>query len=845
MKKRLSVLLLKNKNIKLQQFLKKNYQVADILEPSSLDSSEFPNSVLIVDSKVYLKDVTIPTQGFVICLAKEENEAEVKDCIEKGATDVLFLSNGEAQVFEDIKNLLTLLENNIDLLSGVMKGEVFYGEATSLLATSSKEYDLIVTNVEGFKLINASFSEDVGDTVLGYLSTQFKQAFCDFVLGSRLYNDRFAFLVEHDNKYTAPWFESLALKLEKDAPVKNLVVKFGIYPCLDKTLSIYVLCNRSFLALDTIKKKYNTFSVKYTKELFITLLKRQQLLDDSFQGFEEKEFEIYYQPKIQISSSAIVGAEALIRWNHPKFGLLMPKDFIPLFEESGFITKLDFYVIKNVCSHIHRWLEAKLPIVPISVNISQIDFFIPSLDRKIYDAVNEAKVDPKWIHLEVTESAYMANHSTIVSVINSLRRMGFKIEMDDFGTGYSSLNMLCELPVDIIKLDMQLIQNNDNDIKKSVLSFIIALSKWLNLDTIAEGVETAEELENLKQKGCNLVQGYFYSWPMRVLDFETYLVEHQKKDDELEKLSFMSFKGQDDVKTILFLEEDQQTNLKQLIKDRTNYQILEAPSASNLCDTIIKEYSRIDVVLLSMTDFNLDVMRILTFLNSSPSWKHIPVILIADDSIQSEIKAVEMGAAYYLRPDYDFELLNLYLRKSFDSLEMNRIRNELELKTKKLQDVAYRDSLTEFYNRRGCDYAVSNLSYGQSHALFLLDVDNLKLCNDDYGHDNGDLVLKRVASTIKQETRDGDILVRLGGDEFVLVLLNLSNPQQALKKGISICNAIKTIELDIKGCHPTCSMGATIFKNKNDFRAACKRADIALYEAKKTNKGSCKLFIEE
>ena len=109
MKKRLSVLLLKNKNIKLQQFLKKNYQVADILEPSSLDSSEFPNSVLIVDSKVYLKDVTIPTQGFVICLAKEENEAEVKDCIEKGATDVLFLSNGEAQVFEDIKNLLTLL----------------------------------------------------------------------------------------------------------------------------------------------------------------------------------------------------------------------------------------------------------------------------------------------------------------------------------------------------------------------------------------------------------------------------------------------------------------------------------------------------------------------------------------------------------------------------------------------------------------------------------------------------------------------------------------------------------------------------------------------------------------
>ena len=211
---------------------------------------------------------------------------------------------------------------------------------------------------------------------------------------------------------------------------------------------------------------------------------------------------------------------------------MSPGEFIPLFEKNGFITKLDFYVWEEVCRDMRGWLDSGMRIGPVSVNISRVDFRMPDLERKIEALVDRYQIPHELFHLEVTESAYTDNPQHIIDTVSKLRDKGFAIEMDDFGSGYSSLNMLSELSVDILKLDMHFIQKKNLPQDKSILSFIISMSKLLELDTIAEGVETKEQVDKLKDMGCDYVQGYYYARPMPAAEFENYMRKAEKKANE-------------------------------------------------------------------------------------------------------------------------------------------------------------------------------------------------------------------------------------------------------------------------------------------------------------------------
>lgn len=846
MEKTINILDLTGDLFHLDKFVE-NYQrtvVNSIKEAEDLLKRQQNNySLLLISGAGIPNNVSFSEIGVpVVAVIPDVDEKLVFSCLNSGVNAVLPLSFGKDLFCLGIEKIIAFYSSNIsDFIPGFLKKDLFVFEGEKLLQTSACDYSLICIEIENFKLINERYSPETGNEVLRHVGSFFKGQFPKTCLAAHLSSDVFVFLVEYGPFYDDAWFSDRLKEVTNSAPVQNLALKFSKYDKFDKAIALPTLINRTLLALMTIKRQYLSPLAVYDDELASKTLRQHRLIEDMDSSLKNNDFEVYYQPKIDVFTSSIVGAEALVRWNHPEFGLIMPKDFIPLFEDCGLISHIDFFVIENVCRHINRWLDEELPIVPVSVNLSQIDFITPNLDQKIYELVNRHNVSPSLIHLEITESAYMDNHNRIIEVIKNLRKMGFKIEMDDFGTGYSSFNMLWELPVDVLKLDMQLIQKTDSEIKNSVLSFILALSKWLKLDTIAEGVETIEEVENLKSKGCNLVQGYFYSKPLPLGKFENYLIEHKKLIAEKLLIANLEYKRDEDKKVIALFSDYTDTELSFDESFLSKYEVLRFASISKMCDYFINDYAMLDVVLLYLPAVESDANRIMSMINSYSRKRYIAVIVISEDTPDNELKALTYGADYFIRMPVSQKALELYLERAFNVSDVRRYKNQLELKSSNLKDLAFQDVLTSCYNRRGLEYVIANLSFGQSHALYILDIDDFRYCNDTHGYEVGDKVLKKIADKLRKETRDGDVIARLGGDEFVMILLNLSNPELALKKGKRLIKAVKTLCFN-SSYHPSVSIGATVFREKRDFQDACRRAEKALCDVKKTKIGGCRFY---
>jgi EAL domain-containing protein (putative c-di-GMP-specific phosphodiesterase class I) len=242
---------------------------------------------------------------------------------------------------------------------------------------------------------------------------------------------------------------------------------------------------------------------------------------------------VFYQPKfdIQCNPPKLVSAEALIRWNHPELGMIPPDDFIPLFERNGRIGDVDKYVWNQAARQIARWREEYSWTIPVSVNQSRVDVFDPGLEQTLDGILSYYMLNHDDLKLEVTESAYTENADQVIRVVENLRRKGYTVEMDDFGTGYSSLNMLSAMPIDVLKMDRAFVRNIEHSEKDiQLVALILDIARNLKVPVIAEGVETGKQVELLKELGCGLVQGYFFSRPLHASEFETKYVREARPD---------------------------------------------------------------------------------------------------------------------------------------------------------------------------------------------------------------------------------------------------------------------------------------------------------------------------
>ena len=322
----------------------------------------------------------------------------------------------------------------------------------------------------------------------------------------------------------------VAKELANASEANNIRLRMGVYSDVDKSLMVENWLDRAKTACDMIRGDYSKDIEYYSNDLYEQAKYQEKLINDIDDAISNKDLKVFFQPKYDITGEkpTLRSAEALIRWIHPELGMISPGDFIPLFESNGLIQRLDYYVWEEAAKQVGSWKKEYGVSVPVSVNVSRMDIYFPGLRDNFMRLLKENDLEPNELMLEITESAYSENAEELIKVVENLREYGFMIEMDDFGTGYSSLNMITSIPIDALKLDMKFVRNMEKD-KKSMklVELVLEIAEFLQVPVIAEGVETEKQLKLLKERNCDIIQGYYFSKPVPAEEFTKFFKDQE------------------------------------------------------------------------------------------------------------------------------------------------------------------------------------------------------------------------------------------------------------------------------------------------------------------------------
>ena len=413
-----------------------------------------------------------------------------------------------------------------DDITGAYNTHKFMELAAARLS-EDKNYALVLLDLHGFKFINASFGFSVGDRLLCGVSDILSRALGADEIYYHRFADQFGFLLHTQD-------ESVIRK--RVTAIMDAISAFELIPgdshpihcyCGIKVnqgnsneLNIGLMQDRAAAALAQVKNLHGNHLAFYDHTLLERAQHKNHIEQYMHAALRNREFIAYLQPKYDLHTEQIVSAEALVRWQRPDGSLVPPGDFIPIFEQNGFITQLDLYIFEEVCRTQRRWLDEGLPIVPISVNQSRLLFYQKNYLETVHGLVSKYDLDPKYIIIEVTESLATNKAEEIASVISGLHALGFSVSMDDFGSGYSSLNVLRKLSIDELKLDRDFLSSTELETRsRIILRNILELARELHITTVCEGVETRIQADQLRDMGCDIAQGYFFSRPIDIESF--------------------------------------------------------------------------------------------------------------------------------------------------------------------------------------------------------------------------------------------------------------------------------------------------------------------------------------
>lgn len=464
--------------------------------------------------------------------------AEADWAVEKGAADVLVRPFGRAICRKRLSALLLNSKNQqekrLDLLTGLYNKTAFYEEVENLLWQNPRQsYVLLCLDIRRFKLVNDLFGEKEGDRLLRFTGGLLESEVRGYKgTAGRLTSDIFVCCIPNIRAQCENLFYTIRDKLKEYPLNMEILVKMGFFVIEDPSLPVALMCDRAVLAVESIKGDYLKPYAIYSEELRENLLLHQQLTNDMERALQNREFKVYMQPKCDMGTGMIVGAEALVRWEHPQKGTLLPGKFIPIFEENNFIKKLDPYIWEEVCRFLKEWIGQGHTPVPVSVNISRTSLYGSDVYGTLTALAEKYEISPELLELEITESAYVRDIRHLSEVLRRLRDYGFPVLMDDFGSGYSSLSMLKDIDIDILKLDMRFLSEAKEDYYKGykIMETVLQMAEKLSLYVIAEGVETREQVHLLLSMGCHYAQGFYYYRPMPLEEFKKMLAEGSNID---------------------------------------------------------------------------------------------------------------------------------------------------------------------------------------------------------------------------------------------------------------------------------------------------------------------------
>lgn len=420
----------------------------------------------------------------------------------------------------------------IDAATGLLGKEAFFDEAAAYLRHSgARDVSIVCFDVDHFKLFNDLHGLDCGDELLRYLGRALALRFSPDGAQplARLAADTFALCATGIRPERV---ERILVDISSECPNGiDAIVRAGVYRIEDPASPVSIMCDRAVIALRTVKGSYFDRVALYDPGMREALVLEREVVAGVESALREDRIELFLQPKCNIRTGKIVGAEALARWRHPERGIVAPGEFIPLIERNGLVRSLDLRVWEKTAAWIRGLIDEGVQPVPVSVNVSRADIYLVDVAAELHALVERYGIEPSLIEVEITESAYSERPDRIVAAFDELAERGFTVLMDDFGSGYSSLNMLKDINVDVLKIDMRFLDRDDRR-SKDIMESVIRMARWLDLPVIAEGVETREQVNFLLDVGCSYAQGYYYARPMEAAAFEALLTDGSKVQHE-------------------------------------------------------------------------------------------------------------------------------------------------------------------------------------------------------------------------------------------------------------------------------------------------------------------------
>lgn len=558
-------------------------------------------------------------------------------------------------------------------------------------------------------------------------------------------------------------------------------------------------------------------------------------LDDINQAFDNNEFCFYLQPKCNAETGAIVGAEALVRWNHPEYGLVSPGEFIPLLERESMVTRFDLFIWRSVCEMLSRWDGEGRNLVPVSVNVSMTDIEAIDVARVLGDLLDRFSIDARLLQVEITESAIAHNMDVVEETIRDLHARGIAVLMDDFGSAYSSLNMLKDINVDAIKLDMKFVDLNADNAAKGlkIIESVIDMAYQLRLSIIAEGAQTAEQVSKLRELGCMYIQGYYFYRPLTVGKMED-LLEHRPDDQHFWNIS----------KDLMHRDYRMSTNGRSMLESSSLsahiFEILNKGVAElSRLNLITGEYRTIkrdpklpDVYADDFHDFchALVSKRIIHPDDAGEFLKHTRLSDLRDQLFskkkseftyfRSEVEAKASVIAFGMLVPPDCSEANPW------AVVLIGFDLSLDLIAKNMKEIYRQDSLTGLLNRNAYDSDVEQLRSADIGAVVCVYADMIGLheVNNHLGHKQGNRMLCEFADAARAFFGD-DRLYRIGGDEFVII--SSAHTEAQTRKQLNYMRE----RLHTQGCE--ISVGVASSESTSDLPKIVEQAENEMRREKK------------
>ena len=558
-------------------------------------------------------------------------------------------------------------------------------------------------------------------------------------------------------------------------------------------------------------------------------------LDDINQAFDNNEFCFYLQPKCNAETGAIVGAEALVRWNHPEYGLVSPGEFIPLLERESMVTRFDLFIWRSVCEMLSRWDGEGRNLVPVSVNVSMTDIEAIDVARVLGDLLDRFSIDARLLQVEITESAIARNMDVVEETIRDLHARGIAVLMDDFGSAYSSLNMLKDINVDAIKLDMKFVDLNADNAAKGlkIIESVIDMAYQLRLSIIAEGAQTAEQVSKLRELGCMYIQGYYFYRPLTVGKMED-LLEHRPDDQHFWNIS----------KDLIHRDYRMSTNGRSMLESSSLsahiFEILNKGVAElSRLNLITGEYRTIkrdpklpDVYADDFHDYchALVSKRIIHPDDAGEFLKHTRLSDLRDQLFskkkseftyfRSEVEAKTSVIAFGMLVPPDCSEANPW------AVVLIGFDLSLDLIAKNMKEIYRQDSLTGLLNRNAYDSDVEQLRSADIGAVVCVYADMIGLheVNNHLGHKQGNRMLCEFADAARAFFGD-DRLYRIGGDEFVII--SSAHTEAQTRKQLNYMRE----RLHTQGCE--ISVGVASSESTSDLPKIIEQAENEMRREKK------------